>query len=399
MDHIQRYLTLTDSTSIPPNQDSSHFGWRDWSSQPFPLGRLFVAEPWMSIDLSNPEDFVMKSVIDQSADIAYATFLQGAESSDLPTHSVVLDFRDPSSSGNHAVSQQLRSILQKRRLEDLQIKSPELQPKVIISFLGTGCASPSRHRSNSAILFQFNNPLLPTSILLDAGECCVAQLFQICQGDDTSMRKILQTLSVIWVSHHHADHHCGLSHLLEEIFRSSRARKVLVIAPASVISYHQYIACVGGFDDIVEFIPIELTLDAHGISPTRQQIGAATNGLVQHFQSIRVHHCHDSFGVMFKLSNQDKYVYSGDCRPSKQLVSLGQRCNVLIHEATFEDDRIDDAKLKRHSTISEGIQMGVEMSAKHTILTHLSQRYPRTPLVQSDGNVTIAHDFMQVLLL
>jgi ribonuclease BN (tRNA processing enzyme) len=400
MDLIQR--DPSESPLVPEEQvNPSHFGWREWASEPFLLGRLLVAEPWMAMDLSNSEDFVIKSVIGQCADIAEIAFLHVAETSEIPTRSLVLDFRGtPPPPGNHAVSQQLRSILQKRRLEEIQINSPEPQPRVVISFLGTGCASPSRHRSNSAILFQFNNPLLPCSLLLDAGECCVAQLFQACQGDDATMRKILQTLSVIWISHHHADHHCGLSHLLEEIFRSCRGRKILVIAPATVISYHQYIACVGGFDEIVEFVPIELTLNAQDISPTRQLIIAATNGLIQHFQSIRVPHCHDSFGVMFKLSNQEKYVYSGDCRPSKQLASLGLHCHVLIHEATFEDDRISDAKQKRHSTISEGIQMGVEMSAKHTILTHLSQRYPRTPpLQQCDGNVTIAHDFLRVLLL
>ena len=267
-------------------------------------------------------------------------------------------------------------------------------------FLGTGSASPSRHRSNSAILLRFNFLAQETSLLLDAGESCVSQLFYSCQGDRNKMKKILLSLSIVWISHHHADHHCGLSQLLEEMLRCNRSNKLLVIAPSTVILYHQYIACVGGFDHIVEFIPIELTLASsqHEFSPTNQLIVSSTNHIVNQFQSIRVHHCRDSFGLMFTLSSFEKFVYSGDCRPSKQLVSLGMNCHVLIHEATFEDDRISDAQCKRHSTISEAIQIGMEMKAKHTILTHLSQRYPRTPSIDQNSNVTIAHDFFQVLV-
>lgn len=98
-------------------------------------------------------------------------------------------------------------------------------------------------------------------------------------------------------------------------------------------------------------------------------------------------------------------------QPEKNLfiVEIVVRANNLFHSGwivicwfmkrpTFEDDRIADAKSKRHSTISEGIQIGLEMRAKHTILTHLSQRYPRTPSIDH-SNVTIAHDFFQVLVL
>lgn len=361
----------------------------------------------MCIDLSHQgEDLKIQSVIRQSDNIVESLHLQIEESSEtlLPQSNCV--FLNQRTKSNHLVSQQLRSALQKRRLADAECKPLERQPKTIISFLGTGSASPSRHRSNSAILFQFKSFPHETSILLDAGECCLAQLFQSCQGDIFLMRSVLLSLSVVWISHHHADHHCGLSHLLEEMFRCNRNNKLLVIAPATVISYHQYLACVGGFDEVVEFIPIEYTLDAYPptnlqvFSQIKQQIRTATNNTIDHLQSIRVHHCRDSFGVILKLSTQEKFVYSGDCRPSRQLISPGMNCDLLIHEATFEDDRIEDAKLKKHSTISEGIQMGVEMLAHHTILTHLSQRYPRRTIsVQEEQNVTIAHDFLRVVFL
>lgn len=70
-----------------------------------------------------------------------------------------------------------------------------------------------------------------------------------------------------------------------------------------------------------------------------------------------------------------KLVYSGDTRPSARLVELGHGATVLIHEATFSDCKADEALKKRHSTISEAIEVAQQMNAQRLILTHFSQRY------------------------
>ena len=69
-------------------------------------------------------------------------------------------------------------------------------------------------------------------------------------------------------------------------------------------------------------------------------------------------------------------VYSGDCRPSQSLIRAGQSCDLLIHEATFSQEKAEDALKKKHSTIDEAISTAIKMNAKHLILTHFSQRYP-----------------------
>jgi len=58
------------------------------------------------------------------------------------------------------------------------------------------------------------------------------------------------------------------------------------------------------------------------------------------------------------------------------LVKAGIDCDLLIHEATFDDSKQEDAVKKRHSTSSEARRMAEQMHAKHTVLTHFSQRYP-----------------------
>ena len=63
----------------------------------------------------------------------------------------------------------------------------------------------------------------------------------------------------------------------------------------------------------------------------------------------------------------------------------------------MEDALHEDARQKRHSTVSQAIEVGVKMKAKHVILTHFSQRYSKVPLLKSlPKNVSIAFDNMQV---
>lgn len=88
-----------------------------------------------------------------------------------------------------------------------------------------------------------------------------------------------------------------------------------------------------------------------------------------------------------KFNNSNSYdeqnifrvVYSGDTRPTYELVRIGMEADVLVHEATFENDMREEAVLKNHSTIAEAMEIGGQMNAKRIVLTHFSQRYPSMP--------------------
>lgn len=99
------------------------------------------------------------------------------------------------------------------------------------------------------------------------------------------------------------------------------------------------------------------------------------------------------------------YFLSGDTMPCEDFVKLGQDCDLLIHEATMEDDLANEAKIKMHSTTSQAIQAGQQMRSKFTLLTHFSQRYPVIPPLPEDddngtklNNVGIAYDNMHISL-
>jgi ribonuclease BN (tRNA processing enzyme) len=119
-----------------------------------------------------------------------------------------------------------------------------------------------------------------------------------------------------------------------------------------------------------------------------------------------VQHCFHSFGVKFtvktELGNDFTLVYSGDCRPSESLVQLGlgeddAGCDLLVHEATVEDDLEEDAVMKRHCTASEALDVARKMKARRILFTHFSQRY-KIPVLSDEvsSSVGIAFDNMQV---
>jgi ribonuclease Z len=87
-------------------------------------------------------------------------------------------------------------------------------------------------------------------------------------------------------------------------------------------------------------------------------------------------------------------VYSGDTEPCDNLVRDGEGADLLIHEATFEPEMIQDARRKRHSTLEEAVDVSDRMNASRTVLTHFSQRYPKFPtgFPQKGSKVGIAFD-------
>lgn len=85
---------------------------------------------------------------------------------------------------------------------------------------------------------------------------------------------------------------------------------------------------------------------------------------------------------------------------------MGQQATILVHEATFENSMLADAKQKMHSTFQEAIDVAkrylshgpsqanmcvstwttYRMDAKVLLLNHFSQRYPKLPKLADMGD-------------
>lgn len=94
-----------------------------------------------------------------------------------------------------------------------------------------------------------------------------------------------------------------------------------------------------------------------------------------------------------------KLTYSGDSMPCENLIKLGKDSQLLIHEATMEDELAEDALAKMHSTVSQAIEQGHKMNAEFILLTHFSQRYAKIPRIEQRpvNNVGIAFDNMEIV--
>jgi ribonuclease Z len=95
-----------------------------------------------------------------------------------------------------------------------------------------------------------------------------------------------------------------------------------------------------------------------------------------------------------------KIVYSGDTRPSKDLTKLAEKADLLIHEATFDDDLRKRADEDGHSTPTQAAQVARDANVRSLILTHVSARYKNSSILLEQAKKTFSHtnvaeDFMR----
>jgi len=276
------------------------------------------------------------------------------------------------------------------------------EPDTEAIFLGTGCAEPSKYRSGSGILFRCgSNSTAPGAyafhILVEAGEGVYGQMVR--QFGEAGALQEVGALACVWVSHRHADHCTGLPGIIAAR-RAARAGSpsLLVVGPWPV---RDWLRDSGLLDDtsLVHFVHSRYFNQQS--CPARRDLFCRT-GLAE-WTSIRVQHCYDSYGLVFGHKQGWRVAFSGDCRPSRELMRTGFRCTLLIHEATFEDSLGSHAQRKRHSTSSEAVAASLEMQAHRTVFTHFSQRYPRAPRdVPREGPMErrpiVAFDGMRICL-
>ena len=286
---------------------------------------------------------------------------------------------------NQKAANELRNKMTLKTHQITHMTAPEL------IFLGTGSAAPSTLRNSSSIYLNLNKPFLG-NILIDVGEGTYGQLVRLYGAKKSSV--LIKSLRVIWISHHHIDHHLGLLRIIEErmtqIPRSNSdntnnrpnmamaVTKPLIIIGPPIVKHFLIKAAPRLFQYYQYYNFFEFTSAYHVHNILNQELGVTA------LINVPVNHCRDSHGLVLQLKSGEKIVYSGDTRPCTNLINAGLNATVLIHEATFDDTMMDDAIKKRHSTVSEALNVGKSMQAYSVILTHFSQRYPQ--IVQKKSN-------------
>jgi len=98
-----------------------------------------------------------------------------------------------------------------------------------------------------------------------------------------------------------------------------------------------------------------------------------------------------------------KIVYTGDTGPSEKIGKLAEFADLLIHEATFEDEMEERAIEDGHSTPSIAANIAKVADVKRLVLTHISARYKNANILLQQAkktffNTDLAEDFMRLEL-
>jgi len=296
-----------------------------------------------------------------------------------------------------------------------------------VIFLGTAGSIPTPQRGLPAIAIRRKNELL----LFDCGEGVQRQMIQADVGFHRKTK--------VFITHMHGDHVLGLPGLFQTMSLLDREKKLDVYGPAGIRAF------VEAIEQTVQFtltFPIEVSeiKDAGTVCEEREYKVHTT--LADHVTSSLAYSLVEKprpgkfhpekakslevpegplwsrlqRGSAVKLSDgrtvrpQEvlgpprpgrKIVYTGDTRPSKSLISLAKDADLLIHDATFDDELWERAREDGHSTPSQAAETAKKARAKWLILTHISARYKDSSLLLEQARkvfprVGVAEDFMKI---
>jgi ribonuclease Z len=296
-----------------------------------------------------------------------------------------------------------------------------------VTFLGTAGSIPTPKRSLPAILIQRKGE----QIMFDCGEGTQRQMTKAKAGFHKKMK--------IFITHMHGDHVLGLPGLMQTMALLDRERKLEIYGPPGIRRF------IEGIRETVQFalnFPVEVyeiertgivcqedeyavkAIRANHVTPSlayalvekprpgkfypekAKALGIPEGPLwskLQHGYKVKL-----PDGRIVKPEQVTgpprhgrKIVYTGDTRPFKGLVKFAANADLLIHDATLDDELAERAKEDGHSTPSQAAENAKKAKAKRLILTHVSSRYDDANILLEQAqkifrNTQVAEDFMKI---
>ncbi len=272
-----------------------------------------------------------------------------------------------------------------------------------VCILGCSSAIPTSERGLSAQWLEIHHQ----HYLLDCGEGTQIRIRQ--EGLP------LQRLSVIFISHAHADHFLGLPGLLSTMDLLGRKKELTIFCPESVQHFLEHYWNSVDFkpsfpitiDSIswksggliysaksvqVEAIPLKHALPCRGFifrelrdafTLDKTKLAALNLSIPQIIELKQGHDVCLSNGVWIRANQVGQagptvrsYAYITDTRPVLQTLLKTLAPMVLYHESTFSEKHKDRAKKTQHSTALEAAEIADKWGVSALIIGHYSVRYP-----------------------
>ena len=297
-----------------------------------------------------------------------------------------------------------------------------------VIFLGTGGSIPTPKRGLSAIAIRRKAELL----LFDCGEGTQRQMIQAGVGFHRKAK--------IFVTHMHGDHVLGLPGLLQTMSLLGRTKKLEIYGPQGIKAFVEAISQTVRFS--LTF-PVQVSEVEAGLvcEEKEYEVYATQSDHIDHslayaliekprpgrFNIEKARSLGVPEGPLWsKLQGGSsvklpsgrivkpemvlghprpgrKIVYTGDTRQSENLVKLAENADMLIHEATFDDELTERAMEDGHSTPGMAAETAKKAGVKRLVLTHISARYKDAGLLLEQArkvfvNTELAEDFLRLEL-
>ena len=293
-----------------------------------------------------------------------------------------------------------------------------------VTFLGTSGAVPTTERNPSAVMVNREGDRL----LFDCGEGTQRQMMRFSTGF---------AVDHLLVTHLHGDHVYGIPGLLETLDFNERTDPLTVhVPPGEVGPMRELIGALGRRPSFplrvreVGYGATVLSGDGYEVRSFEVDHRASAVGyaLVEddrkgRFDRERAEELGVPVGPKFSKLHEGeaveledgtvvrpeqvvgdprpgrRVVYTGDTRPTERTVEVAAEADLLIHDATFADDRADRARATKHSTAREAAELAARAGVRRLALTHVSSRYAGDPSAHEaeareafDGDCFVARD-------
>jgi ribonuclease Z len=295
--------------------------------------------------------------------------------------------------------------------------------------LGTSSGKPTLRRNVSALAVAREGEWL----LFDCGEGTQMQIARA--------RLNPSRLTAIFITHLHGDHFNGVAGLLSTMGLDKRVRPLTLTGPPGMreyldtlarlkilyVNYPLEVRELSGLREVTTVYDAdEYTVSAHPLDhriyalgyrvqekprPGRfnleraRELGVPEGPLFRRLQmgeavQLRDGRVIQSADVVGPPRAGKSVAYCTDTRPFAGTVKLARGVDLLIHEATFTEELVSEARDFGHSTAAQAAHIAAEADAQRLLITHFSTRYPDvTPLYEEAiavfPNTVIAQELIE----
>jgi len=268
-----------------------------------------------------------------------------------------------------------------------------------LTFLGTSDAIPSAERNHTSILLEYKDE----NILIDCGEGTQRQ-FRKAGINPNKVTKIL-------ITHWHGDHVLGLAGLLQTLSFSEHNKEIFIYGPEGTKEFMRNLlktfAFQGKFNLHIEEVKgkffenedfyLEAEKMTHGIPCNAYSF--VKKGRLR-IDKAKLEKAKIQGPILKKLKDGEDVIYNGkkylaknltynedgkkisfvfDTSFNKNIIPFVENSDLLVCESTFGAELEDRAEEYRHLNVNKTAEIAKESNSKKLVLTHISQRYSKSP--------------------